>query len=583
MINIDSLTIKALIAEIAQVFTSGRVQKVQQPNRDDLLLFLRSGGKSYKFFISINPKYPHAAFIGENGEKCRNIEIPKIPPMFCMLLRKHLEGAKIRSVHQPDYERIIEIGFESYNELGARVPLLLAIELMGKHSNIVLYNADTNMILGSAHGIGSEKSREREIAGGLPYVYPPKQKKFDILKLSEHEFYNLAKILSDPLDIWLNKSFHHISLALATELCETVGISTDKNTVSTSSVEKLNELYKLIVKTLRLENLNPSVSKDKRLFSLTGLSPDVQWDEVESVNSMIDNYFAHHVYKDKFSKLKSQLTSAVNRELKKGNSSYFKHSLSIESGDKASKYKLFADLLMANLNNIKSNSESAIVNNYLDENKEIIIPLDSSKTALNNAQHYYKLYNKAKNAAKKAEELLNNIKKDLDYFESILVSIDMAENLSDLTQIQKELLSQEILKTERSKTKIKEDKEALNPLKYDLQNGYSIYIGRNNRQNDYIVSQIASPDDIWLHTQNIQGSHVLIKVTGEEVPDEVLLEAANLAACFSKAGGSSNVPVIYTKRRFLKKPPGAKPGYVTYSGEKTIIVTPDRNLIKKLT
>lgn len=575
MINFDSLTLKALLNEIEPILTSGRVQKVQQPSRDEILLNIRAGGKSHKLYICVNPKYPHLTLLTQQGEEYRTLEIPQKPPMFCMLLRKHMEGAKIRTIMQPDYERILEIYFDSYNELGARISLVLACEFMGKHSNIILYSYENNVIIGSAHNVGAEKSREREISGGLPYIYPPKLKKTDLLQISETEFFELAKTIPAPMDIWLNRNFYYISLALAAELCKITGINTEKGKIIATSAEKINNLFHLAVKTLRLENLNPSISSNKKLFSLIGLESDVNWEIIDSVNLMIDLYFGYQEYLDNFSRLKSSLSSVVNKEIKKQKTKLAQHKKNLESEEKTEKYRQYADIIMANLNKIESGKSSVELENLFENNQLVKIPLDPAKSVVINAQKYYKLYNKAKNAAKISLELLQQIQEELNYLESVRISIDQADLIAELKQIKDELISQNLVKishTSSKKEKLK--KESINLTKFDSVDNYKIYLGKNNRQNDYLVSKFASPNDIWLHVQNMPGSHVLIKAPQEniKVPDSTIEEAANIAAYFSEARNSSNVPVIYTKRKFLKKPPGSKPGYVTYSNERTLII-----------
>jgi len=584
MINFDSLTLKALINEVKPVFEGGRVQKIQQPSRYEIILGIRAGGKSHKLFVCINPKYPHLSVITDEGEEYRDIEIPAKPPMFCMLLRKHMEGAKIRSIKQPDNERIYEIYFDSYNEMGERIPLVLACELMGKHSNIILYNYDTNVILGCAHNIGPEKSREREISGGLPYIYPPKPQKIDLLKMSESEFYEMAKNISSTMNNWLNENFFDISLALANEFCIFIGIANEKGKVSGTTRENIINLYRLAVKTLKLENLNPSISSDKQSFSLTGISPNVLWHKIDSVNTMVDLYFGYQVFLDKFSKLKKSLLTAVKKHLKKEKSRFSEYEKTLDAEDKADKYRQTADIIMANIHKIPSGVEQTELENFFEEEKVISIQLDKNLTPSANAQRYYKLYNKAKNAARVSRDLINKTKDEIYYLESVIESINQSETVQELRQVQEELVSQNILKEKPEKNQKKGKKEEIQLTEFVSSDGFKIYVGKNNRQNDYLVSKAASSNDIWLHTQNMPGSHVLIKVPQEayEIPETTMHEAINLAAYYSRGKDSLNVPVIYTKRKFLKKPPGAKPGYVTYSHEKTVFVTPDEALIRKV-
>lgn len=589
MINFDSLTLKAFTLEAESLIASGRVQKVQQPAKNELLVSIRSQGKVFKLYICVDPQYPHLSFMTEKGEKYRELENPQKPPMFCMLLRKYMEGAKIKVVRQPEYERIFEIYFESYNEIGQRVEFVIACEFMGKHSNIILYSYENNVILGSAHNVSSEKSREREVAGGLPYIYPPKLLKSDLNHINEEQFVKMCAVIPGNINQWLSKTFNYVSLALATEVCDYCGIDLSENKVKAISVEKIKKLYTVLYNAVNLNGINPSVSADNKLFSLLGLDSQREWRKIESVNVMIDEYFGYQQYLDKFTRLKKALLSVVNKEYRKQTSSLNLHLKTSESDKKNEKYKQNADLIMANLYQIKSGQEFIELENFYENNVLEKIQIDPSKSPSDNAQRYYKLYNKGKNAIRISMEIAEGIQKEIDYLESTLVSIDYASTLTELKEVQEELIGQNYIKNYKpdlnKKQKSKKEKDLVTIAEFLSSDNYKIFLGKNNKQNDYIISKIASPNDMWLHPQNIPGSHVLIKVPadGTELTDQTLWEAANIAVYFSKARGSVNVPVIYTRRKYLKKPPFAKPGYVTYSNEKTLFVTVDSDLIKKFT
>ncbi len=600
MINFDSLSLKALISEIEPILTEGRVQKVQQVSKNELLLTIRAVRQTHKLYICVDPKYPHVALLNHchnektgnslkdcelirgdgchQGEELRNIEIPQKPPMFCMLLRKHLEGCKINALSQPGFERILEMHFDSYSELGAKVPMILACEFMGKHSNIILYSHETNIISGCARNVSHEKSREREVAGGLPYVYPPKQNKYDLNKISREEFFQLAKIMDAPVNSWLNNKFGFISKALATEFCNFLAISTEPDKIAAISQEKIARLYDLIIQTLNFDNINPSISEDKKYYSIIGIDKSIKWQSIDSANIMTDLYFGYQVFSDKFSRLKTNLENVIKKELKKQKKQLSQHLSEAESDEKQEKYRQYADIIMANIYKIKQGVEFAEVENFFEENKTIKIPLDTKLSPSENAQKYYKLYNKSKKAAEYSHELKHKIQLEADYLETIKESINQAENLLDLKDIQQELISQNLLKAVGFQTSKKEKQEKINLAEFVSSDGFIIYMGKNNRQNDFLL-KTASPEDIWLHTQNIPGAHVLVRIpqNASEVPESTLHEAVYLAAYHSQARESSNVPVVYTRRKFVKKPSGSKPGFVVYTHEKTLWVNPDRN------
>ena len=455
MINFNSSMLKNWIEENKDFLTGARIQKIQQPTRRDFVFSIRNNGETRKLYININPQYYHVCFMSKENEAKRLIEIPQKPPMFCMLLRKYLENAVIARVNQPEYERILEFYIETYNELSEKIYLCLAIELMGKYSNVILYNYDTNIILGCAHNVGAEKSREREMAGGLPYVYPS---------------------------------------------------------------GRPNGWY--------------------------------QGEGIEQV----DDYYAQVIYEDKIKKLKSACSQIVSKKLKKDETSLKK----MRMDKNYDKYRLYGDLIMANLYNAKDYSKSVKLFDY-ENNKEIVIELDETKTLKDNANKFYKLYNKGKTAQEKIIELSDKLKENIQYYEQILYSLELASDMDELLEIKAEIEPEKTIKTQK--------KSQLEPIEID---GCKVYVGKNNRQNDLIVSKLSRDEDWWFHTKDCAGSHVLLKC--ENPSDKIILACAKLAKQYSKGSLSSKVGVIYTKRKYLKKPPKANLGYVTYKNEREIIL-----------
>lgn len=466
MITFDSLSLKAWIEENKDFLTGARIQKIQQPTRRDFVLSLRNSGETRKLYININPQYYHICFMSKENESRRLIEIPQKPPMFCMQLRKYLENAVVSKVNQPQHERIIEFYIETYNELSEKIYLCLAAELMGKHSNIVLYNFDTNVIIGCAHNVGAEKSREREMSGGLPYVYPP---------------------------------------------------------------QKMQEWY------------GGAFAKD-------------------NPNENIDNYYAQCIYEDKFKHLKDTCRQIVLAKLKKDKNSLSKMEYKLQKSQDFNKYRHLGDLIMSNLFNLKDYSKFVRVFDYL-KNEEINIELDEQKTLKENANSFYKLYNKGKNTIVKLTEFLDKTKVNINYQEQILYSLDAATTIEELFDIKSEISHEKIPSNKKT--------SALEPMGLEI-DGFKVFIGKNNRQNDYIVSKLAKDDDFWFHTKDCAGSHVLLKCA--EPTDEIILKCAELAKKYSSGSLSSKIGVIYTKRKYLRKPPGANLGYVTYKCEKEIII-----------
>ena len=397
------------------------------------------------------------------------IEIPQKPPMFCMLLRKYLENSRIARVNQPDGERILEFFIETYNELGEKIYLCLAIELMSKHSNVILYNTDTDVIIGCAHNVGAEKSREREIYGGIPYVYPPK--------------HNVEQTWTSLLNLF----------------------------------------------------------------------------ESGSVNDLIDNYYTHFISLDKFKSLKTKYRTLISQRLKKVVKSLKQMEYKLSSDSDFDKYRLCGDLLMANLYALSDYSKSAAVYDY-ENDKQVEINLDETKTIKDNANAFYKLYNKCKTSREKLTALVDESVKKKIYLEQVLYSINSAEKIEDLFEI-----SSEVEETPRAA-----EKKSSEIMKIETEDGSRIFIGKNNKQNDYIISKLADEDDLWFHVHNCAGSHILLK--SQNVTEELILRCAKLAKEYSSVKDSSKIGVIYTKRKYLRKPPKANLGYVTYRNESEIVL-----------
>ncbi|MBR6127678.1 NFACT family protein, partial [bacterium] len=491
MINIDFLTLKAFFIENLDFIINSRVQKIQQPTRRDFIFSLRNNGVSKKLYININPQIYHLAFMSEENEKKRSLVIPKKPPMFCMLLRKYIEGAKICDARVAENERILELFFETFDELGDKRYLTLSAELMGKHSNIILYDRESSVIIGCAHNVGSEKSRYRELQGGLKYIYPPASEK----KLSNELELEFEGLTQEKIDDYLNT-----------------------------------------------ETFRPAIKGDKyTLFQ--ELMPDSQ--RVESVNGMVDSYYANVQESVNLKSEKLKLEEIVKGKLKKNKTASSKISVLLKKRDNTDRYKLYGDLLTANIYKKADYQKNVTVFDYVN-NQDITIELDETKTMNENAQRYYKLYTKSKTTKEKSKEILSSLEIEANYLDNILYSITSAKNISELDDIKSELGIEE---------KQKEKKQTKPTLtKFNIE-GFDVFVGKNNKQNDYIVSKLSSDEDFWFHTRTCAGSHVLLKTNGIEPDEKVLFECCKLAREYSSASLPSKVGVIYTKAKNLRKPP----------------------------
>lgn len=561
MLSLDFLLLKSFFDENKSFFENARVQKIQQPTRREVILHLRNNGESRKFYININPSYYHVCFMSKENEERRNLQIPKQPPMFCMLLRKHMEGARIIKVGIPEYERILELYFENYNELGDRVEECLSIELMGKHSNVVLYNTDNNIILGCAHNIGEEKSKERELAGGLPYIYPPKQNKKNFLNTRYDWFVSALRKSDTILKKAIAGHYFGLSQAFVEEVC--LKNSVDSQCLANSIDDiSLQKLFVYLHDVLAQNRYKYSVSFDYDRYScLSELQRTYA-----SVNDLIDDYFSYHIEKNLVSSLKTTLLMKINRELKRLNNTLCGQKKQLDKKDKLELYKIKGNLLTANSYLITNCQKSVTLFDY-EIGKNIDIELDDTKTVIENAQRYFALYNKGKKAFQIALEMSVKTQEEVNWYKQLLYSVDVCNSFSELTEIIDDF---EPNKKQDAKSKKN------NTLLIEKRNigDFVVFIGKNNKQNDYLYSKISSPDDYWFHVVNTPGSHIIARPQNSSVKmtDEILLSVAKLAKEFSTAKNSIKAPVAYTLRKYVKRPQNTPSGFVVYRNEEEIVV-----------
>ena len=565
MLQIDSLLLEAFYLENKDFFENAKVQKIQQPTRKELLIQLRkntpNGAETKKLYININPQHYHICFVNSQTEAKRNLIIPNQPPMFCMLLRKHMDGAKIVKANKPENERIMELYFENYNEIGDRIEECLSIELMGKHSNIVLYNTDNNIILGCAHNIGEEKSKERELSGGLPYIYPPKQDKKDILKTRFDWFESALLKSNESIKKSISQRYFSLSQFMVEEICNTQNVNAEKIAKEITK-EEAQILFISLHEFMEKNNKIFSVSKDYTKYSCVN-NYEIKY---STINDMIDDYYSTNINKNLIENLKSNLKTRINKEIKKLENTYEKQKKQLERKEKIDLYQKKGELLTANCYAIKKGIKKISLLDY-EKNEYIEIELDEEKTAIENAQRYFALYNKGKKSFIVAKEMSEKTKEEIDYLKQILFDIEICSQYSELQDIAEEFTKEEA--PNKSKKKNKE----INVEKREIDN-ITIYIGKNNKQNDYLYSKISSPEDLWFHTLNTPGSHIILKksASSQIVKDETILKVAQIAKEFSSAKNSTKVPVVYTLRKYIKRPNNTKSGFVVYKNETEIMV-----------
>ncbi|MED0969382.1 MULTISPECIES: NFACT family protein [Bacillus cereus group] len=564
----DGLFTRAITHEIANSLQTGRISKIYQPSKYEILLHIRANGKNQKLILSSHPTYARMHLTNQNYDS------PAIPPMFCMLLRKHLEGGFIEKIEQIDLERIIQITVRSRNEIGDESLKTLVIEIMGRHSNIILVDTKTNVILDSLKHVSLAVNRHRTVYAGAEYVAPPAQHKINPLHIENtDDFIRPLDFLSGNMDKQLVGAFMGISPLFAKEVVKKAGMVNE---------EALSEAFFILQKPLLTHQYVPTMitANGKEFFYLFPLS-HLQGNEktFSSVSELLDRFFFGKAERDRVKQQAHDLERFMQNEKSKNEKKLIKLEKTLQDAGKADKYQLFGELLTANMYALKKGDKDIEVVNYYDENSRTVkITLDPLKTPSENAQRYFQKYQKAKNSVAIVEEQIEKTNEEILYFDSLLQQMEAASS-KDIEEIREELAEEGYVRSRKTKNaKKKPTKPILD--KYLASDGTEIFVGKNNKQNDYLTTKFARRDEIWLHTKDIPGSHVVIRSL--EPAEETLLEAAKIAAYFSKAKDSSSVPVDFTKIRHVKKPSGAKLGFVTYDNQQTIYVTPDADTVMKL-
>lgn len=571
---LDAVAIKALVGEL-QCLVGGRVDKMHQPERDEIIVSVRTLEKSYKLLLSAssaNPRFHLTEYTKKN---------PKTAPLFCMLLRKHTNSGKIKAIEQIDFERIVKISVDSYDELGDYTTKYIYVEIMGRHSNIILVNQE-GRIIDSIKRIDDTVSSVREILPGGIYELPPRQEKKDLILWDKESELSLTGFKADKA---LINEIGGISPLTARELLYKVFNTTDV------LVEKINTNRKAQLK-LQIARLSEDVEKGKfspcmvedintgKLMEFSAI-PILQYEtlarvkEYETMNSLVDEFYHLRDVRERMRQKTADLTKLLGNAQERVSKKLDILSRTLKDAENMDKYREKAELLTANIYRITEGQKSVEVENYFDENSGTVkIELDPSLSPSQNAQKYYKKYNKAKTAQIEARKQLEASEAELEYIKSTLAMVETADRIEDISAIRRELAEEGYIKHSANAQK-KQKAEVSKPMHFISADGFDIYVGRNNTQNDYLTLKFANSSDLWFHTKDIHGSHTIIKLgIDKDVPKETILEAARLAAYYSKARESAQVPVDYTQIKNVKKPNGAKPGMVIYEGYNTVYVTP---------
>lgn len=562
--SFDGMVTDAVVRQLSEKLTGGKIEKIYQPESDEIIMHIHSNRDNYKLYISSNSSFSRIHLITSKDSN------PQTPMGFCMLLRKHLQGGRITSISQKESERIVEILIDTINELGFSQNKKLIVEIMGKHSNIIVVDVASNKIIDSIKRVSFDINRYRQLLPGQLYVYPPSQDKISYYEITEDFISAFVKNSDNNLSKTLLTHIQGISPTIADEIVNQSGDSSSEFFL----YETLSKFVDCIKKgdyTPRVYVNQDNVPIDFHLFPLSNLS--VIYNELlfNDVSEAVSYFYSNKNNSNRVKQKSSDLDKAVINSLDKLYLKKQRLSEDLLKAENSDIFKLYGELLTANLHEIKQGEVSANVLNYYD-NKNISIPLDPRFTPSKNAQRYFKKYTKAKTAVTEKNLQLQEANNDIGYLESVLSYIEKATTIEEIEELRNELIEGGYLR--RRKNNFKPSKIKPAPFSYTTSDGFRVLAGRNNKENDILTFKTASGKDIWFHTKDLPGSHVILFYEGKNVTETAIFEAAGLAAYHSKGRDSENVPVDYTQVRHVKKPSGAKPGMVIFTDNKTVYVNP---------
>ena len=579
----DGIVTKAINSELQQLIGS-RIDKVYEPNKNDIILGFYLNGVNYALQICTNAQNYRLHLTTHAKPN------PKNALNFCMLLRKYLIGLRIKNIISVNLERVITIEFEGFDDIDDIITKKLIIELMGRHCNIILVD-ENNMIIDSLRHISSDNELTREIVPHVKYVYPSTNK-LNFLEITNFQDFKLnlnldfeKKHISD-LPSQISNTFNGISKGFISHIIETLHLDTSSK-IEDSSLEAIYADMKHIIDATDSLQLGFDIIKDSKGNVKDYALCIKDSSEPFSLNFFIDDYYFQKEISEEFKVYRNSISKLILDTLKKYNKRLYNINEKLKECDHMATYKLYGELITANLYRIKNeNTDTVSLENYYDNNKVITIPLDKRYSPSHNAKLFFKKYTKLKNALLIVGEQKEETLKDLDYIESVIYELEACSTIEDISNVFEEISESSVFQQrtekykEKKNPKVKKSKLTknkyvhFNPIKYKIED-YTFLVGRNNMENDYLTLKYAKKTDLWFHTKDIHGSHCILVLNGSPLPqDDILLKCAEIAAYHSKARNSSNVPVDICEVKYVKKPNGAKPGMVIYRNNKTLHVTP---------
>lgn len=606
---LDGITVSNIVRELNEKIAGSHIARIGQPEPDEIMLTLKSRAGQMRLLMSASASLPLIYLTDKNKMS------PMTAPNFCMLLRKHIGSGKIIRVRQPSLERVIYIEIEHYDELGDLRRKNLILELMGKYSNLIFCD-ENGMILDSIKHISMQISSVREVLPGREYFIPQTQDKYDPLRTDREEF--CEKVFSRPLPLSkaLYSTYTGLSPVIAEELCFRASIESDQSAREIPEGAQLH-LYRIFdemmndVKEGRFspciiyEKLPGSASAgDPENFDEAGAVPrefasvplrmyaDLPCRSFSSISELLETYYAEKNAATRIRQKSADLRHVVSTILEREAKKLDLQQRQMKDTEKKDKYRIYGELLHTYGYSVQPGEKSVTVQNYYDENKELKIPLDPQKSASENAQKYFDRYNKLKRTSEALTDLIGQTRAAVDQLESIRTFLDQAQSEADLAQIRQELVQSDYIRA-KGKDSLKQGKGSgrkgasrtapSKPYHYRTADGYDIYVGKNNLQNDELTFKFANANDWWFHAKKIPGSHVVVRLRGEsDMPDSVFEAAASLAAYYSKNRASDKVEVDYVRRREVKKPNGSKPGFVVYYTNYSMLARPSLNGLEEI-
>lgn len=574
----DGTCVACLVHELREQLLNGRIAKIAQPETDELLLTIKSSSGQKRLCISASASLPLIYLTDSNKPS------PMTAPNFCMLLRKHISNGRIVDIYQPKLERIIHFTVEHLDELGDLCKKDLVVEIMGKHSNIIFCNEDV-MIIDSIKHVSAQMSSVREVLPGRDYFVPDTMEKSDPLSVSEAAFTELMEGKPMAVSKALYTSFTGISPVAAREICALAGLDPFlvPKELSEDIIRHLYRQFSIFFSAVRKGSFSPAIyydGKEPKEFSAVPLTHLKEYTRKEfgSISELLETYYASKNTLTRIRQKSADLRHIVQTALDRNRKKYELQLKQLKDTQNRDKYKVYGELIHTYGYGLDKGAKKLEALNYYT-NEMITIPLDSTKTPQENAQRYFDKYNKQKRTFEALSKLIQETQDDITYLESISSSLDIALTEDDLAEIKEELIHAGYMRRKftKKKTKIKNK-----PLHYISSDGFHMYVGKNNLQNDELTFHFAVGNDWWFHAKGAPGSHVIVKTEGHKLPDRTFEEAGRLAAYYSKARGGEKVEIDYIEKKHVKKPSGGKPGFVVYYTNYSLIIDSDISQIQEL-